>query len=180
MVAQKSLIRELLLYEFELGHNAAEAIKNICTAKGENAVKKRTAFNWFKKFKNGNKDLEEKARSGRPLSINPDVLREAFEVEPATSTRRLSAALGTPRETVRRHLHRLDMVRRSCHKVPHDLTAEQAQRRKTICQELLTNPMDERFLKRIITCDEKWVYYKNPDLRKQWIKKGEAPLQVPK
>jgi histone-lysine N-methyltransferase SETMAR len=92
----------------------------------------------------------------------------------------LSAALGTPGDTVRRHLYQLDMVRRNCHKVPHDLTAEQAQRHKTICQELLTNPMDERFLKRIITCDEKWVYYKNPDLRKQWIKKGEAPLQVPK
>ena len=37
MNVQHSLIQEFLLCEFKLGHNAAEATKNVC-AKGENAV----------------------------------------------------------------------------------------------------------------------------------------------
>ena len=35
MNMQHSLIRELVLYEFEMGHNAAETSKNICGMKGE-------------------------------------------------------------------------------------------------------------------------------------------------
>ena len=32
---QQSLIQELMLYKFELGHNTTEATKNICCVKGE-------------------------------------------------------------------------------------------------------------------------------------------------
>ena len=35
MNVQCSLFQELILYGFKLGHKAAEAIKNICYAKGE-------------------------------------------------------------------------------------------------------------------------------------------------
>ena len=34
-----------MLYEFELGHNAMEATKNMCCAKGESTVTR-----WFMKF----------------------------------------------------------------------------------------------------------------------------------
>ena len=38
MNVQCSLIQELMLYELKRGHNAIEANKNICCAKGENTV----------------------------------------------------------------------------------------------------------------------------------------------
>ena len=38
MDIQRSLIRKIMLFEFELDQNAAEATKNICCAKGEYAV----------------------------------------------------------------------------------------------------------------------------------------------
>ena len=41
-------IWELILFKFELGHNAANATKNICCAKGEGAVDHITATLWFK------------------------------------------------------------------------------------------------------------------------------------
>ena len=50
MDVQCSLIRELLLYEFKLGHNAAETIKIICCAKGEAAADRSTVTRWLKKF----------------------------------------------------------------------------------------------------------------------------------
>jgi hypothetical protein len=41
-------------------------------------------------------------------------------------------------------------------------------------------PKDHRFIKRIITCDEKWIYLNNPDLQKQWFDKGQLPVPVAK
>ena len=38
----KSKIRPLLLYEFQLGHGATEATKNVCTALGKDAVNIQT------------------------------------------------------------------------------------------------------------------------------------------
>ena len=38
-----------MLYEFKLGYNSAEAIKNICCVKGEGAVDISAVTRWFKK-----------------------------------------------------------------------------------------------------------------------------------
>jgi histone-lysine N-methyltransferase SETMAR len=35
-----------------------------------------------------------------------------------------------------------------------------------------------RFIKRIITCNEKWIYFNNPNLQKQWLDKGQLPVPV--
>ncbi|CAF0817539.1 unnamed protein product [Didymodactylos carnosus] len=155
MSVQNRLIRELLLYELQLDHTAAEAIRNICAAKGEGAVKKSTASDWFRKFKNGDTNFEDQPRSGRPFSIDPEALRQAVEADPATSTCKLSAKFGTSNSTIYEHLHHLGKVSRSCRNVPHELTPEQAQYRVNVCKELLANPRNERFIKRIVTCDEK-------------------------
>lgn len=176
----KNLTRELLLYEFQLGHTTAEAIQNIVKAKGEDAIKKSAAYEWFKKFRNGDFNLEDEPRIGRPCSFDSEELRTVVESNPSNSIRKLSAEVGASKETVRRHLHKLGMVNKSCRSVPHELTEEQANRRLTICSHLLQNPQDIRFLKSIVTCDEKWVYYNNPDMTKQWVQKDQPAKQVPK
>lgn len=43
-------IRIIFLYEFKLGHSAAEATRNINTAYDESQVSKRTMRRWFEKF----------------------------------------------------------------------------------------------------------------------------------
>jgi histone-lysine N-methyltransferase SETMAR len=39
-------------------------------------------------------------------------------------------------------------------------------------------PKDHLFTKRIVTRDEKWIYFKNPALQKQWLVKGQLPVPV--
>jgi histone-lysine N-methyltransferase SETMAR len=39
---------------------------------------------------------------------------------------------------------------------------------------------DHHFIKRIITCNEKWIYLNNPNLQKQWLDKGQLPVPVAK
>jgi histone-lysine N-methyltransferase SETMAR len=41
-------------------------------------------------------------------------------------------------------------------------------------------PKDHRFIKRIITCDRKWIYLNNPELQKQWLDKGQLPVHIAK
>ena len=47
---------------------------------------------------------------------------------------------------------------------------------RRICCQLIGNPMDDKFIRRIVTCDEKWVYYQNPNASKQWL----SPRQLAK
>ena len=53
MNVQRRLIWEPILREFELGHNAAEATKNIGFAEGEDGVDHISVIRRFKKFRSG-------------------------------------------------------------------------------------------------------------------------------
>ena len=64
--------------------------------------------------------------------------------------------------------------------MPHDLTKKQANRRIETCRKLLENPRDERFIRRIVTSDEKWIYFNNPDKRNQWLDIGQVAQPVPR
>ena len=65
-------------------------------------------------------------------------------------------------------LHRKTLGKsyRSYRSVPHELTPQQAQHRVNIFRQLIGNAMDDRFII-IVTCDDKWVYYLNPDASNQ-------------
>ena len=53
---QHSLIPELIFYEFKLCHNAMEATKIICYAKGESKVNNSWATRYFLEFRSGCKN----------------------------------------------------------------------------------------------------------------------------
>ena len=74
MNIQYCLIRQFVLQEFERGHNAAEAIKNISFTKDENTVEPNWLIRWFWKFLFGCKNLDDKARLGRPKTMDPDTM----------------------------------------------------------------------------------------------------------
>jgi hypothetical protein len=38
---------------------------------------------------------------------------------------------------------------------------------------------DGPFLKRFVTCDEKWIFYDNVIRKRQWCRPGEAPKPTP-
>ncbi len=59
-----------MLYEFQKKNNATKATENICSVYGENALNVRTCQFWFKRFREGNFDLSDNPRSGRPSTID--------------------------------------------------------------------------------------------------------------
>ena len=68
-------IRVLLLHEFRLGHKATEAANNICSTMGKDLLSARTAQRWFNRFENGDLELDDLPRSGRPMELDVDFLK---------------------------------------------------------------------------------------------------------
>ncbi|VDP39747.1 unnamed protein product [Heligmosomoides polygyrus] len=76
MMAELSThIRHVLLYEFESGHSAAEAYRNLCRVFGSESPSVRSVYSWFERFRSGNRSPEDEPRSGRPTTISLDELR---------------------------------------------------------------------------------------------------------
>jgi len=60
--------------------------------------------------------------------------------------------------------------------VPYQLKKRDIERRKTICEILLQRHKKKQFLYRIITGDEKWVYFDNPKRKKSWVDPGQPSV----
>ena len=53
-------------------------------------------------------------------------------------------------------------------------------RRKDIYLKLIEKPHDYGFLRQIVTTDEKWIYFRNPDKSSQWVDQGSRAEPHPK
>ena len=134
--------------------DAKAAPKAICDVEGEGTVAPRTAQKWFKRFNEGDLDLENRPRSGRLTVLDEGDLQAALDVEPSSSTRELAEELGVNQKTVWNHLKQLDFVHKKPRQDPHELTEVQAAKRVEICRQLLNNLLDDHFWKRIVTSEE--------------------------
>jgi histone-lysine N-methyltransferase SETMAR len=173
-------IRTLIKYEFDQGHTTTQAHQNINSAKGPGIVSYATVKRWFNNFKNEVNELAEKPRSGRPPTIDGDAVLAAVEADPTLSTRMLAEEFDCSFKQIANILHQRGKNVRKGRWVPHELTQNQKNQRFAAAQQLLQRYQEESFLDRIVTCDEKWVSYKNPVNKKQWLTPGEPTPQTPK
>lgn len=175
---EKTVVRVLLRHYWKKGLSAAAAAREICAVEGEDVVKEDTARWWFRRFREGDTTLEDQSRSGRPSVVNAADFPVVVNRLSCSSTRTLAEELNVSQSTVVRHLKNHGYTQRSCLRVPHELNEIQAQRRLDTCRQLLENPKDFRFWRRIVTADEKWVFFRNAHRGKQWLKPGQAPQEM--
>ncbi|GBM23247.1 hypothetical protein AVEN_159915-1 [Araneus ventricosus] len=62
--------------------------------------------------------------------------------------------------------------------MPHELIAEDKSKRKGACLALLRDQRKEKILDRIVTCEEKCVYYNNTSRKGGWSAPGESAGSV--
>lgn len=98
-----------LILEYQQGHTAADATRNICSVVAPSAVSHSTAKYWFQRFREGDFSLKDRARSGRPSTLDVQGLNTLIISDPAQTTRKLAEQLGTSHSTVERHLHEQGM-----------------------------------------------------------------------
>ncbi|CAF4418399.1 unnamed protein product [Rotaria socialis] len=132
-------IRGLLLLEFLLDHKTAEATNNICRTMGQDIISTRTAQRRLNQLNSGNFELGDSSRSGRPVEVDLDRLKQLIEDDPRLTTRCLAEKLGCSHTTVETYLNKLGKTWKYGVWIPHKLSAHQLQYRIDIYLDLLTS-----------------------------------------
>jgi len=83
----------IFLYEFKLGHKAAEAIRNFNNAFSQGTANERTMQHWFQNFQNGDESLEDEEGRRRLLAVDNDELNVLVEADPRITIRELAVKL---------------------------------------------------------------------------------------
>jgi len=68
----KKLIQLIFLFQFKMGHKAAETTCNINNPFGQGSANECTVQRWFKKFCKGDESLEDEECSGQPSEVDND------------------------------------------------------------------------------------------------------------
>lgn len=148
-------------------------------AYGEHALDDSTCRRWFRQFNEGIFDIEDAQRPGHQKKFEDEELQQLLDEDNCQTQSQLAAALNVTQQCVSDRLIKMGMVQKLGNWVPHELTERQQENRKITCESLLQRQERKGFLHRIVTGDEKWMYYENPKRRKAWVKPGEpGPSQA--
>lgn len=176
----KRHLREILIYFFNLKKSAAKAHQLLVEAYGEGALSERTCREWFQKFKNGDFDVEDKDRSGRPKIYEDAELEELLEEDSSQTQKELALTLEVTQQAVSHRLKSLGMIHKQGNWVPYELKPRDIERRLCLSEMLLARHKKKGFLHRIVTGDEKWIHYDNPKRKKSWGLPGHASTSTAK
>lgn len=152
--------------------NSTVATKNICDVY-LNALDIRKCQRWFSKFKSDNFDLSDSYRSGRPSTLDNDVLRAEVEPDLCQTIEALSNSLNQLWSTIQKHLKQIGKVNRAGVWVLDNLSEQKKTNRSITCNLLLQQHNTEAFFDRLITGDEKWDLYDNPKCKRQCLSLNE-------
>ena len=180
MTFDKVHFRRCLLYEFQQGHTAADAWRNITNVFGQEKLSKRTCSHWFSRLRSGNFSLDDEEREGRPPFMDVDRLISLTESDSSLTTREPADLLGCCKSTVANHLLQLRFRSKIGRWVPHRLTETHKQMRVDICTHLLLIEPQKTVLCQIVTGDEKWILYYNHRRTRHEVQYEADPSPEPK
>jgi len=148
----------------------------ICAAYGENAVSHTTCKRWYQKFRQGDCNLKDELRAGRPQKIETDELQALL----GKLKMSLAEQLGVKQQAICIHLHTMGKVQKESRWVLHELSEDNKNRQRETVLTLLSEFRKKDFLHKIITGDEKWSLYNKLKRRKSWIDPGQPSTSTPK
>ena len=173
-------IRTIIYFQFCCKKSASACHRIMCTALGTTVVSYDTVKVWYRKFKNKEYDIEEAERCGRPTDVDEARLRELVEEDQYATTRELGKELDVSAMSISRAMHRINLTYKFNRWVPHELTQAHKDRRVNACTNLLEYQRKDKILDRIVTCDEKWIYFNNTTQKWGWSAPGEPVGSVAK
>ncbi|GBP89126.1 Mariner Mos1 transposase [Eumeta japonica] len=131
------------------------------------------------KFKNGDFDVEDKDRSGRPKIYENAELEELLEENLSQTQKEVALTLEVTQQAVSHRLKSLGMIHKQGNWVPYELKSRNVEPR--LCMnEMLLARHKKGFLHQIVTSDENWIHYVNTKRRKSWELLGQASTSTAK
>lgn len=170
---------------FLSGKNSNEILEILRENDAGAAPSLSTIKYWVREAKWGNGQIQDRKRSGRPVSARSDgdvaKVLSALEECPKISTRVLSQKLGLPKTTIHRILTvDLDKVKMNARWVPKCLSTEEKEKRVRYSNWMIQEYGSdwEQLVSRLVTCDESWVLHDTPESRvgaAEWRTRGSQP-----
>ena len=160
-------MRKALLFCFNLKKSAAESHRMLVEAYGDNVLSCR---DWFRRFNDDNFDLSDKKRENRSRKVEDCQLQALLDEDDTQSQKMLVEQVGVSQAPISMQLHAMGKIQKKkengCRMKLNDRQMERCQ---NTCQILLARQKRKSFLHRIVTGDEKWIYFQNPKRKKSWI-----------
>ena len=173
--------RVVIRYLYLKGKTGKEIHGEVADVYGSSAPSSAQVKFWVGEFKRGRTSLEDEARSGRPLDATDEEMckkvRDLVYSDKQIQVEEVEQALGISHRSVSTILHdRLGMRKLTARWVPKSLSDEQMATRASVCSALLKRfRSKDDFLLRLVTVDETWVHYYEPENKakgRQWVGPG--------
>ena len=164
--------RAVIRYLYLKGKTGKEIHGELADVYGSSAPYAQVKF-WVGEYKRGRTSLEDEARSGRPLDATDEEMykkvRDLVYSDRRIQVEEIAQALGISHGSISTILHdRLGMRKLTACWVPKSLSDEQMATRASVCSVLL-KPFRSKddFLLHLVTVDETWVHYYEPENKAQ-------------
>ena len=93
--------------------------------------------NGFRRFKDGDFDVDDRLREVRPKTFEDDELEAFLDKDPCQTQEELASAWGVTRQANSKRLHALGTIQKQGTLVPYDLKPRDFERRFFACEQLL-------------------------------------------
>jgi histone-lysine N-methyltransferase SETMAR len=170
---KKQHLREVLLHHFFSKKTFAESHRLLVETYGEYALSRTQCYEWFQHFKSGDFEVSDKERPGGPKKFEDAELQALLDENSCRTQKELALELNVDIATISRRLHAMGKIRKLGKWVPHQLNENQLKARIETCKKHLAEHKKHSFLSRIVTGDEKWVYYDNPKRKADYVDPGQ-------
>ncbi|UYV70516.1 MPP6 [Cordylochernes scorpioides] len=127
----------------------------------KHALSKSQCYRWFKKFQNGDFELDNEPHGKPPQKFEDAELQALLDEDSTQMQEKLAKQLQVSQGAVSLRLNSLGMTQKLSRWVPHEHEKKS-------------------FLHRIVTSDEKWIHFSNPTRQKSWGLPGQFPKQTPR
>lgn len=150
-IPKKRNLREALLFCFHLKKSATESLRWLSEAYGDYAPSISTCEYWFRRFKCGDFDTEDKERPGQPPKFEDEKLEALLDEDPCQTLKEFASTLNVTQMAISKCLKALGMVQKQGNWLPYELNLKDVERRFLTCEMLLQRHKRKPFLYRIIT-----------------------------
>ncbi|GBL73019.1 Histone-lysine N-methyltransferase SETMAR [Araneus ventricosus] len=130
MELSRQQTRTIMYYEFRNNLSEIEFHQKMFESLGINTVSYDTVKVWLQKFKAGNFDIEDELRSGRPIEVDCEQLKQIIDQDRNVSTRTIALELDVCQKAIVNALKRINVTFKFSHWVPHELNTEDKRKRK--------------------------------------------------
>ena len=169
----KEHLRHVMIFLFNQKKKASECHRILVETYGDLAPTVKTCERWFQSFKRGDFDVTDKKRENRPKKFEDVELQSLLDEDNTQTQQMMAEQLNVTRQAISDRLRAMGKIQKVGKWVPHELNERQMEKRKTVCEMLLLRHERKGFLHRVVTGDEKLIYFQNPKRKQSWVTPGQ-------